>query len=254
MLGNEFIEDFKASFSPKQQLKDFKSLTKGQSWLLVIMLLAQFWAFIAGKDFSGTGWLGIVTGVATVINLVLIDRGFITNYAWGFVSAGAWFAVSLHNWLLSDIATQGFFFFMQFVGIYMWGAQIRKAQSNAVEAKKLTAKQAALVTLGSLLLYLVLVYVTTHFHGNQALLDASLLPLNIIGQMLMSYGYRTQWIAWIAVDVIAIIIWYNQTKTLSPASLSMLVLNITMLVNALYGAYLWNRKEGLGNVTNSEHN
>lgn len=239
-----FLTDVKKSFSIKQQIKDFGSLTHGQSILLAVMLLAQVLAFITGKDYSGAGWLGVVTGVATVINLILIDRGFITNYAWGFLSAGAWFAVSLHNWLLSDIATQGFFFIMQFVGIYMWGNQLRKSQTETVEARKLTTKQALFVIIGSIILYFVLVFVTTHFHGNQVFLDASLLPLNIIGQMLMSYGYRSQWIAWIAVDVIAIIIWYIQLTTLSPAALSMLVLNITMLVNAIYGAYLWFRTEG----------
>lgn len=241
---NNFLSDVKKSFSVKQQIKDFKSLTHGQSALLVVMLLAQLLAFITAKDFSSAGWLGVLTGVATVINLILIDRGFITNYAWGFLSAGAWFIVSLHNWLLSDIATQGFFFFMQIVGIYMWGNQLRKTQTETVSARKLTSLQALLVVIGSLILYFVLVFVTTHFHGNQVLLDASLLPLNIIGQTLMSYGYRSQWVAWIAVDVIAIIIWYNQLQTLSPAALSMLVLNVTMLVNAIYGAYLWFKTEG----------
>lgn len=129
---NNFLSDVKKSFSVEQQIKDFKSLTHGQSALLVVMLLAQLLAFITAKDFSSAGWLGVLTGVATVINLILIDRGFITNYAWGFLSAGAWFIVSLHNWLLSDIATQGFFFFMQIVGIYMWGNQLRKTQIESV--------------------------------------------------------------------------------------------------------------------------
>ena len=96
---NNFLSDVKKSFSVEQQIKDFKSLTHGQSALLVVMLLAQLLAFITAKDFSSAGWLGVLTGVATVINLILIDRGFITNYAWGFLSAGAWFIVSLHNLL-----------------------------------------------------------------------------------------------------------------------------------------------------------
>jgi len=39
--------------------------------------------------------------------------------------------------------------------------------------------------------------------------------------------------------VLIVIIWFNQLKGFSPAAASMLALQLVMLANALYGAYLW---------------
>lgn len=253
-LTHEFWEDFKRTFSIKQQVTDFKSLTKSQSTLLVVGIIAQAVAFIFQKDFSFAGWMGIIAGVSTMTNLILIDVGLITNYSWGFISCLSWLIVSLHSWLLSDIATQAFFVAMQLVGIWTWGKALRKIDQHRVKPLKMSVTQGATAILGAVVLYLILYALASHFNSSQPALDSTLLPLNIIGQVLMNFRYRSQWIAWILVDIISIVIWYNQLKVLSPASLSMLVLNITMLINALYGAYLWNREKGLQDVTNSEHN
>lgn len=55
----------------------------------------------------------------------------------------------------------------------------------------------------------------------------------------MVNGYRSQWVAWITLDVINVIIWFNQLRGFSPAAASMLALQLVMLANAIYGAYLW---------------
>jgi len=74
-------------------------------------------------------------------------------------------------------------------------------------------------------------------------LDASLLVLGVIGQILMTYGYRSQWVAWIILDVINVIIWAVQLRHGGAAALSMLVLQISTLINGLYGAHLWFRPQ-----------
>jgi nicotinamide mononucleotide transporter len=60
----------------------------------------------------------------------------------------------------------------------------------------------------------------------------------------MTFGYRSQWIAWIALDVINVVIWWNQLASGGPAALSMLVLQVAMLLNALYGAWCWFKSDG----------
>jgi nicotinamide mononucleotide transporter len=177
----------------------------------------------------------------------LVNIGHISNYSWGVLSAVTWFAVSLHNWLLSDIATQGFFLVMQFVGIYMWSKAIQQKKttddSDTTESKTITLAVAMASIAGTVVLYFILVFTTSHLNGNQVWLDATLLPLNIVGQILMSYSFREQWIAWILVNIINIVIWFNQSQAISGATISMLVLQVAMLINSFYGAYLWFKDE-----------
>ena len=57
-----------------------------------------------------------------------------------------------------------------------------------------------------------------HTGGVQVRLDGTLLPLGIVGQILMTYGYRSQWVAWIILDVIKVVIWFNQLSAGGPGA------------------------------------
>ena len=47
----------------------------------------------------------------------------------------------------------------------------------------------------------------------------------------MTYGYRSQWVAWIILDVIKVVIWFNQLSAGGPGAMSMFVLQVVMLAN-----------------------
>ena len=89
-------------------------------------------------------------------------------------------------------------------------------------------------------IYGIVLGISHSLHGAQIYLDATLLPLGIIGQVLMTYGYRSQWIAWIVLDVINVIIWTRALQAdPSAGATSMLALQIMMLINSFYGQYMW---------------
>ena len=70
--------------------------------------------------------------------------------------------------------------------------------------------QGILAVIATIVIYLIVVFVSSHTGGVQVRLDGTLLPLGIVGQILMTYGYRSQWVAWIILDVIKVVIWFNQ--------------------------------------------
>jgi nicotinamide mononucleotide transporter len=141
--------------------------------------------------------------------------------------------------------SQSFYVIMQFVGIYAWQRQLSKQGRDATEVapKKLSKTMAILAAIGTLIVYAIVVTVSIHNDGSQVWLDGTLLPLGIVGQILMTYGYRSQWIAWITLDVVNVIIWFNQITTGGTAAVSMFALQIVMLINAIYGAYVWFHEE-----------
>ena len=128
---------------------------------------------------------------------------------------------------------------MQFVGIYVWYRSMNVAKGEKVESKKIPLWLGGLVTAGLVIGYFIIVYVSHSVNGNQIWLDATLLPLGIAGQVLMTFSYRSQWVVWILLDAINVYIWYVQFVSGGVAAMSMFVLQIIMLVNAFYGAYCW---------------
>lgn len=208
--------------------------------LLSILLVAQAAAFIISGDYSTMGWVALVTGISTILCLVLVNKGRITNYFWGFVSSATWLVVAFHNWLIGDIFSQSFYVVMQIFGIIAWAKMMNdQDDKSVVKPRKLTPLLVFLSIAGTLAIYAIVVSISISADGNQVWLDGTLLPLGIAGQVLMTFGYRSQWAAWIVLDVVNVVIWSNQLASGGVAALSMLILQIVMLVNCLYGTWCW---------------
>ena len=229
------------TFSLRENIRDLTALTKTSRIMMGLMLSATVVAFILVQNFGFIGWISLITGIATVMNLILVDQGRLTNYSWGVLGCAVWLIVALNNHLIGDIASQSFYFVMQFVGISVWHKN--KGRDNTVQAKKLSAKNAVLYLIMTFVIYGIVLGISHSLHGAQIYLDATLLPLGIIGQVLMTYGYRSQWIAWIVLDVINVIIWTRALQAdPSAGATSMLALQIMMLINSFYGQYMWLKK------------
>ncbi|KRK96650.1 nicotinamide riboside transporter PnuC [Companilactobacillus futsaii] len=226
-------------FNFQRNVHELKTLKKSTKVMMTIMLLATWASFILGKDFGFSGWIGVITGTSVVLNLILVDQGRLTNYSWGVLGCVVWLIIAINNRLIGDIASQSFYLIMQFVGLSVWHREITQADQEEVASRKLTWREGIFWFLATFIIYFIVLFFSKHLNGVQVYLDATLLPLGIVGQVLMTYGYRSQWIAWITLDVINVVIWFNQLQVVSPASTSMFVLQIIMLANAIYGAYLW---------------
>lgn len=230
----------RAVFSWQRGLNELKTLRRTTKLMMSTMLIVTIIGFILGHDYSLHGWIGLLTGITVVINLILVDQGRLTNYSWGMIACAAWLTTAITNRLIGDITSQSFYLVMQFVGITVWHRKMA-AQPDASEltGRKLSKLAGCAWFALAVLVYIIVLHFSKQLHGNQIYLDATLLPLGIVGSVLMVNGYRSQWIAWITLDVLNVIIWFNQLKGFSPAAASMLALQLVMLANALYGAYLW---------------
>lgn len=240
MSLNDLSVGLKQCLSPKRNLSEINSLKPVTKVLMVIMLLAEVASFVFGKNYGVMGWITLLTGIATVMNLILCDQGRLTNYSWGILSCAVWLIVALNNRLIGDICSQTFYLVMQFLGISIWHRDLSKQKdSSEIAPKKIGWKKGALITVGIIIAYFIVLITSKSLHGTQVYLDATLLPLGIAGQILMTYGYRSQWIIWIVDDFVNCTIWTIQLAHGGVGAITMFVLQVIMLLNAFYGMYYW---------------
>lgn len=227
-------------FNVQRGLQELRTLRTVTKVMMGLMLLATLVGFILGGDYGLTSWISIVTSLAVVVNLILVDQGRLTNYGWGIIGCVGWLIIAITNRLIGDVAVQIFYLVMQFAGIAVWHRKIEEqTDTHELVSRKFSWLTGLCWLIVTIIIYLTVLFFSKQLNGTQVYLDAALLPLGIIGMLLMVYGYRSQWYAWITIDVINIIIWFNQLKDLSPAATSMFALQLVTLANALFGAYLW---------------
>ena len=232
----------KKCLTPKVVFQELASLSHQDYLLLAILLVSQVVAFIFSGTFDTMSILSLIVGVVTIMNLILVNRGRLTNFTFGIIATVFWLIVAAQTRLVGDVFSQSYYLIMQFIGIYAWQKDMLSTHKAEVTPKKITMTRAMIAILGFAILYGLVLLTSHHLGGQQIVLDATLLPLAIISQLLMTYGYRSQWIGWLLIDAINVIIWFNTWQSTGNSVFGMFILQIAMLVNAVYGAYIWFNK------------
>lgn len=179
------------------------------------------WQFLGGM--FGTRAIEIIAVLCGLTNVILIIRRSMWNYVFGLIM------VSLYAWifyeykLYSDALLQIFFFVIQIFGIWWWWQG--RTPSGLVAVKNIspeaTVYSGVVAIVGTLSLGFAMDRWTD---ASLPFWDATTTVLSVIAQTLMARRIVQSWLVWIAVDVLAIGIYW--VKGLTPTA-------------ALYGVFLF---------------
>lgn len=200
---------------------------------LISMLALQIVVFILAPDTV----VGIISGISGVISVVLCAKGKISFYYVGFVQTVSYLYLAWTNKLYGEVIENIFYFVTMILGIFLWKKNMQKNSDGTqdVKAKKFTAPQ--------WILSIILTLAATFFVGlwlesigsNEAYLDAATNVMSIFAQLLMIWRFREQWIWWIVIDVICVVMWARI------GNWSMVAMYISWIINAAYGWYNWSK-------------
>ncbi|MBQ2483395.1 MAG: nicotinamide mononucleotide transporter [Bacteroidales bacterium] len=216
-----------------------------------------------------------VGAIMGVVNTVLSANGNIWTFLFGVldVSIGAYANYDSGN--MGQFAQHAFYFLpMQFIGWWQWrkrgagkvskvkaevsGSNVEtakvKTEISKVKARRLTGKQWVYVgisiVLGTAICYGILYWVDlrlletgkiAEIDKAKLFLDAFVLVLNLIGQILMSWAYMDQWYLWNLVNVFSILLWTNRLMSAGSDSYTivMVIKYSFYLLNSINGLRIW---------------
>ncbi len=256
-------------------------------WLIVflVLILATTIIFsIDGTDYSSAhsillNWvITPLSSITGIICVVLVARGSIWNYPWGIVNCVAYGYLAYKSGYYGDMILNVFYFLpFQFVGYIWWKKHLRNNSQDIVAMRKLSLKQAILITIGGIVATIlfgislfkldnwfvtamkrnisIYTYLDNTFNLPYlgAIFDASTEVLQISAQILMILAFAEQWLLWILTNIITIIMWGTviaADKTSIPWALPTLIMWVGYLINSTYGYINWLRgaKENVQNA------
>ena len=206
---------------------------------LLSMLLLQIIVYIVAPDTV----IGIISGIAGVISVVLCAKGKISFYFIGFVQTLSYLYLAWNNALYGEVIENVFYLVTMIWGIFLWKKNMQKNENGTsdVKAKKFNWWQWVGSTVITVIVTIIMGYVLTQIGSNQAYLDASTNVMAIFAQFLMIWRYREQWLWWITIDIICIIMWFNI------GNWSMVAMYVAWTANAIYGWYNWSKLNKIQN-------
>ncbi|TCJ98003.1 nicotinamide mononucleotide transporter [Volucribacter psittacicida] len=199
------------------------------AWI-VIFVGAQIWAYAQEPD----SILAMISGIAGLLCVIFVSKGKISNYFFGLIFAYTYFYVAWGaNYIGEMNSTLYVYIPAQFIGYFLWKANMQNDSkgNETVIVKALDWK--------GWIILLTCIAVGSFFFieavkmagGSSASLDGTTTIITFAAQLLMILRYREQWLLWISLNILSIILWAE-----TPA---MYIMFAGYLVNSIYGYYNW---------------
>lgn len=214
-----------------------KEFTGWKKWQIFWMIFAN--AMIMGISiYQGDTVLGIAASVTGVICVILCGMGKVSNYFFGTINVILYAIVAYKAKYYGDVMLNLFYYFpTNILGWIVWKKHMDK-ESNAVYKRRMTWKQDLLLLVISVVGIWGYGYILKLMGGNLPLVDSMSTVLSVIAQILMIKRFMEQWIIWIVVDVVSVIMWVAALFT-EGSSIAVLLMWSVYLANAIIMFVKW---------------
>ena len=223
-------------------MKKISAWLKNELWIgytvfeklfLVSMLALQIIVFIVSPDTP----VAIISGISGVISVVLCAKGKISFYYVGFIQTFSYLYLAWANKLYGEVIENLFYLITMVWGIFLWKKNMQKNDDGTsdVKAKRFTLLQWMLSVSVTIILTAFMGAWLDSIGGNQSYLDAATNVMAIIAQLLMIWRCREQWLWWIVINIICVIMWFNI------GNWSMVAMYISWIINSAYGWFNWSK-------------
>lgn len=229
MKINRFL---KSEFMNGQTAFDWMFMASG----IALQVFAVVYGLVSGTP---DNMASIVSALTGVVSVVLCAQGKISFYVFAFVQLFTYvFGVAFPNHLYGELWENAFYFVTMVYGIYVWAKRYDRGSESApsgIRAKKLGGVAAAgsvgLLIVGTGMLTVLLMKTDDPV----PFFDAITTVPAFMAQILLTLGYREQWVGWLIEDVSSVVMFIILRNWVMVAQY------IFWTVNCVYGWIKWSK-------------
>jgi nicotinamide mononucleotide transporter len=192
--------------------------------------------------YFGDNAIGITAAITGMAYTILAGKGKVTCFLFGIINTPIYAYMAFNAGYYGDFALNVYYFIMMFPGLYFWLKNSSSDPEEGIKRTRLsTIKRVILSTLiiGFILpVWLIL----NKLGGSSPLCDAATNVLSIAAMILTIRRAIEEWILWIIVNSIEIIMWYKAWIN-GDGAISLLLMWLLFLINGIYLLSLWLRVE-----------
>lgn len=183
-----------------------KELKGWKKWEVFWILFANV-TILGVSIYLGDTALGIIASLTGVICVILCGMGRVSNYFFGTINVVLYAIVAWKAKYYGDVMLNLLYYFpTNIIGWIAWKKHIDE-EKNEVYKKRMTVKQDVVVAGISIVSVIGYSYMLKLLGGNLPIVDSMSTVFSIVAQILMIKRFTEQWIIWIIVDIVSVIMW-----------------------------------------------
>lgn len=205
-------------------------------------LIVGVWACTFLYSYFSNTWdvIAIVATITGIINVVLCAKGSILNYIFGLINVSLYAYISFKSKVYGDFALNLLYYVpMQFVGWWSWKKRGGNENYSSVKVRKMTTTQRILGGIATVVIVAIVAYILKLAKAAMPIKDALTTILSVIAMLLMVKAFMEQWVLWILVNLVSVVIWLTLTIKQEPHAALMLIMWLFYTANSINGFIVW---------------
>lgn len=210
-------------------------------FILILLLTVNIISIVDKKQIDV---ISLTTSFSGILCVLLSAKGNITNFLFGLINGFLYAYVSYKSSYYGEVMLNlGFYVPMQFIGYYMWSKHMKKDKGDEgiVKTFRLSWKNRAILFLVCAVLIYLYSFLLQSIRGNQPGLDSASTILSVVAMLLAIKAYAEQWLIWITVNIISVILWILAYQKGGDHSFVMIGMWSGYFINSIYGYINWMR-------------
>ena len=206
-----------------------------ESWFGLLFILSGLIVQCVTYKSTDCSQLSLISGCAGVISVVLCSQKKWLFYAFGWLQLITYCILAYEQRLYGELIENVFYAVMMIIGMWIWLTHYNR-ETAEVETKRMKFHQLCFTLAGAAFCIIILYFILKATDDTQPMMDSITTVPAFVGQILLTYRYREQWIFWFIIDVGSIIMW------LISGDYCMAAQFIFWSFNCIYGFYLWSKR------------
>ena len=186
--------------------------------------------------------MGMTAAATGMMYTILAGKGKPACFLFGMVNTPLYAWIAFKAGYYGDLSLNIYYFIMMFPGIATWLRHRSCVSEAGIVRTRLSSKGrlklCAMCAIGILALWGILHLI----NGNRPFFDAVTNILSVAAMLLTVRRAIEEWILWIIVDAVEVLMWWNVWRT-GEGHISVLLMWLLFLANGIYLLSLWMRIE-----------
>lgn len=177
----------------------------------------------------------LVSGILGICSVVLGAQGNILTFVFGFAQVVTYTYLCVVERFYAEIAINIYYFITMIYGVYCWRNRLSD-NTLQIHTRCLSRNVFPLLSVAIILISVLTGWLLHRYTDDpQPYLDAFTTVPAIVAQVLMVLAYREQWYLWLAVDVLAVVMWIRAENYCMAAQYAF------WCANCIYGYVQWTK-------------
>ena len=192
-------------------MSDFKKFIKSEltGWKAfdIIWLLFASAVILALSIYWEDTWMSLIAAITGTWCVILTGKGKRSSFIFGIVNVVFYAIVAFEAKYYGEVMLNALYYFpMNFVGWFAWKKHMND-QTGEVIKERLTLKKSAVVYSLTAVAIFIYGFVLDKLGGNLPYIDSMSTVISVVAQILSIKRLMEQWVLWIVVDVVTVIMW-----------------------------------------------